>query len=87
MPWLSGKKLPASAVGNPSLYMQCKEDAESLTVGIWNIFPDPVIDPVVMLGECWNRAQWVNTNGRLEADAAYLEEIPPYGFAAFTLYK
>lgn len=87
VPWLSGKKLPASAVGNPSLYMQCKEDAESLTVGIWNIFPDPVIDPVVMLGECWNRAQWVNTNGRLEADAAYLEEIPPYGFAAFTLYK
>lgn len=87
VPWLSGEKLPASAPGNPSLYMQCKTDGNSLTVGLWNIFPDPVLEPVVALGECWSRAEWVNTKGKLEADAAYLEEIPPCGFAAFTLYK
>lgn len=85
--WLSGKKLPAWAVGHPGLYMQCKEDESSLTVGLWNLFPDPVMEPVVTLGEGWSQAEWVNTSGRLEEDAVCLEEIPPYGFAAFTLYK
>ena len=85
--WLSGEKLPASAVGNPGLYMQCKEGADSLTVGLWNIFPDPVMEPVVALGESWNWAEWVNSKGRLEKNAVCLDEIPPYGFAAVTLYK
>ena len=85
--WLSGKALPAWAPGHPNLYMQCKEDEKSLTVGLWNLFPDPLFDPVVRLEGAYQQAQWVNTQGVLEEAQVRLEEIPPYGFAAFTLYK
>ena len=86
-PWLSGEKVPACAVGNPSLYLQCKADDTSLTVGLWNLHPDPAFAPVVQLAESFAAIECLNTAGRLERDRVSLEEIPPYGFAAFTVRK
>ena len=85
--WLSGKALPAWAPGHPNRYLPCKEDEKSLTVGLWNLFPDPVFDPVVRLEGAFTQARWLNTQGVLEEDRVRLEEIPPYGFAGFTVYK
>ena len=85
--WLSGQKLPACAPGHPSLYMQCKEDAGSLTVGLWNLHPDPVFAPVVQLGAEYGRLECLNTEGVLKGNRVELAEIPPFGFAAFTVYK
>ena len=86
-PWLSGEKLPACAVGNPGLYLQCKVDDTGMTVGLWNLHPDPAFAPVVQLAERFGSIEWLNTAGRLEGDRVYLDEIPPYGFAAFTVRK
>jgi hypothetical protein len=86
-PWLSGEKLPASAAGNPSLYLQCKTDGESLTVGLWNLHPDPAFAPVVQLAEVYGQIEYLNTSGALCGDRVELAEIPPFGFAAFTVRK
>lgn len=86
-PWLSGERLPAFVSGSPSLYLQCKAEEGSLTVGLWNFSPDPVFAPEVRLGEAWNEAEFLNTSGSLEADRVRLVEIPPFGFAAFTVRK
>lgn len=86
-PWLSGEKVPACAVGSPGLYLQCKEAADSMTVGLWNLHPDPVFAPMVQLAECFDTIECLNTAGTLEGDRVSLEEIPPYGFAAFTVRK
>jgi hypothetical protein len=87
VPWLSGEQLPAWVPGYPNLYLQCRQDATSLTVGLWNLFPDPVWEPEVLLAGKFTEAEFLNTTGTLSDDRVTLEEIPPYGFAAFTLYK
>ena len=85
--WLSGKKLPACAPGHPNLYMQCKADGESLTVGLWNLHPDPAFAPMVQLGAEYGKLECLNTEGSLTTDRVELAEIPPFGFAAFTVRK
>lgn len=87
VPWLSGEKLPASAVGHPGLYLQCRTEGESLTVGLWNFHPDPVFSPVVQLGQSYGKIEYLNTQGKLAGDRVELAELPPFGFAAFTVRK
>ena len=85
--WLSGEKLPACAPGHPNLYMQCREDDSSLTVGLWNLHPDPAFAPVVQLNGQYKEIEYLNTDGVLKCDRVELAEIPPFGFAAFTVKK
>lgn len=87
MQWLSGETLPAYAAGSPGLYLQCKEGADSMTVGLWNFHPDPAFTPVVRMAQSWSRIEYLNTDGTLEGDQVRLAEIPPFGFAAFTVHK
>ncbi len=49
--WLSGCRLPAFCYGHPNLYVQCKEDKDSLVIGIWNFFEDEATEPVIRLGD------------------------------------
>ena len=86
--WLSGRRLPACAPGNPSLYMQCASDGESLTVGLWNFFEDEALAPTVRLGESYRSAEFFGGgSGRLSGDTVLLSDIPPYGFCGITLHK
>lgn len=85
IPWLSrGKTLPAACTGNPCLYMIAKESGDKLSVGLWNFFPDPVWDGVVELSREYGEIRFLNgMKGRMEGKQIHLEEIPPFGFAAF----
>ncbi|MBO5369910.1 MAG: hypothetical protein J6B23_04445 [Clostridia bacterium] len=83
--WLSGEKLPAYVYGNPSLYMQCKQDDTSLFVGLWNFFADTAIEPVIELSKEYKEIKFLNCNGRLDGDRVYLNDIAPFGFAAVEL--
>lgn len=85
--WLSSEKLPAYVYGHPSLYMQCKEDKDSMAVGIWNFFADTAIEPVVQLGESYDSIKFINCDGRLENDKVYLNDINPFAFAGFEVFK
>ena len=87
IPWLSGNKLPAYVYGHPSLYMQCKEDDNSLAVGLWNFHADIAIEPVVELGEEYSSIEFINCNGKLRGDKVYLSDIAAFGFAGFEVKK
>ena len=87
IPWLSGDKLPAYVYDNPSLYVQCKQGENAMAVGLWNFFADIAIDPVVELGEAYSNIKFINCNGRLENDKVYLDDINPFAFCGFEVFK
>lgn len=86
-PWLSGEKLPAYCYGNPNLYMQCKEDEEHLVIGLWNFFEDEAIEPVIRLGQQYQKAEFLCGSGTLCGDTVCLDDIPPYAFRGIVLHK
>jgi hypothetical protein len=85
--WLSGSKLPAFSYGNPNLYVQCKEDENSLVVGIWNFFEDEALEPVVQLGRHYKSAEFLCGAGTLLGDSVKLDDIPPFAFRGIVLNK
>lgn len=85
--WLSGKKLPAYVYGHPSLYIQCKENADSLSVGLWNFFADVAINPVVELSEKYSDIEFVNCNGQLDGDKVKLTDIAAFDYAFINLRR
>jgi hypothetical protein len=85
--WLSGDRLPAFCYGNPNLYIQCKEDFESLAIGIWNFFEDEAIEPVVELGREYQSAEILFGSGEFTNTRVKLDDIPPYSFRAVILKK
>lgn len=78
-------KLPAYSYGNPDFYIMTKRDECSLSVGMWNIFADEVLNPVIELDEEYESVEFINCSGKLEKDKVYLSEIQPFAFAAFTV--
>ena len=86
--WLAKKPLPAMCYGAPQLYVLCKKDENSMAVGLWNLFADSVMHPVIELDQAYASADFYHCNGKLEGDCIVLDEdIPPFGFAFFTVYQ
>lgn len=85
--WLSGKKLPAYCYGHPSLYMLCKEDENSLSVGLWNFFADIAFEPVIELGDSYSEIEFINCSGELKGNKVFLDDIAAFGFAGFEAKK
>lgn len=86
IPWLSGKKLPAYVYGHPSLYMQCKKNEKSMSVGLWNFFADTAIDPIIELDKNYSSITFSDCSGELLEDKVSLSDIPPFGFVSFEVY-
>lgn len=82
-----GNKLPAYSEKNPEMYMQCKADENSLTVGLWNFCADVAVEPVVELAESYASAEFFGCNGKLSENKVYLDEIAAFGFAGIELHK
>lgn len=86
--YVSKKPLPAVCLGNPFVYIVARKDADSMSVGIWNFFADEVMNPVIQLDEEYESADIYLKDGHLEGNKLVLhEDIPPYGFVLFTVYK
>ena len=79
--------LDAVLTGNPDTYLLTKRDNDSLALGIWNFSLDPIIEPVVRLGEEWDSAEFVNCTGTLRRRMLSLSGIGPYGMAFVLLKK
>ena len=79
--WLAGERLPAVCLGNPDLYMICKQDDDGMAIGLWNIFADEIEKPVIRLSHSYRSAEFINCEGILEGDEIRLSELPPYGCA------
>lgn len=83
--WVGRKPLPARCEGNPYLYMICgqSKEGEALSVALFNVFEDEILQPVVTLAHPCRHIRFVSGKGRLEGDKVILEEIPPFGTAVF----
>lgn len=87
IPWLSGHKLPAYVYGHPSLYLQCKKHEGSMAVGLWNLFADTAVEPVVELDEAYSSIEFINCTGKLEHNRVLLSDLSPYTFSGFVVSK
>ena len=85
--WLqNGVALPCMCEGNPSLYILCKQDGNTLNVGVWNIFADEVLTPKFKLNKKYIHFNGYNCSGIINGDTVYLDKpISPYGFVFFSL--
>ena len=85
--WLQGRQMTAKCVGNPDLYMITKESDKGLAVGLWNIFADEILAPVIELSDEYKEAEFINCSGALMGNRVELSEICPYGYAFVNLKK
>ncbi len=85
---LQGRPLPAMCFGNPELYTLVKKKGNEMAVGLWNIFADPILKPVIELDDTYDTLDTYNCTGKLEGNKVILDApIPPYGIAFFTVKK
>ncbi len=86
--FLSPSAIPAVCPGSPELYIMCKADENSLSVGMWNFFADSVINPKIMLSKEYKTVEFYNCGGELLGDTVELDgEIPAFGCVFFTVSK
>lgn len=81
-----GKRpLPAYAEKEPGLYLLCRENADGLTIGIWNFGSDFGMPERIRLARKYREISGIGgTRVSLAGDAAVLDGvIPPFGFAGF----
>ncbi len=85
---LQGRRLPAMCFKNPELYILCKKDENSMAVGLWNLFADGIDKPKIVLDNDYSKIDFYNCSGKIDGNVVTLnEELTPYSFALFTVYK
>lgn len=86
---LAGKPLPCYCGGNPFAYTLCKKNGNGdMSFGLWNIFEDSILSPVVELdGDDYTIHECIGCTGRICENKLYLSEISPFAFACIELKK
>ena len=85
--YITGRPIPAELTGHPDVTVIEAEDPSELAVGIWNLFPDPVIAPHVRLAFSPASIRGVNCEATPEEGGVRLSDIPPFGFAGLVIGK
>ena len=85
--WLSGNSLPVYSYGNPDLYIMAKRDKNTMAIGLWNIFPDSVLNPVIELDGEYKTVSFINCTGKIAGTKLYLSEIQPFQFVGIEVKK
>jgi len=82
--WLCGKPLPAFCAEQPDLYVLCKEDRDTLAVGVWNFCEDELVNPEIQLN---GEYRLVGSRGCTaivkDTQLCVQGTIPAFGYAAF----
>ena len=81
--WLGGKKLPATCMKHPNLYILAAIGQGALSVALANMFQDDIFEPVIQLDREYQEIQFLNCSGQLKGDKVYLSDVGPYQFVAF----
>jgi len=80
---ISREQIPVTCPGNPDLYILTKCKGNKLAVGLWNCFPDKVLYPDVQMPDNVESVKFVNCTGKFQGSTVSIDEIGPYGIAAF----
>lgn len=74
--WLGRKPLDAYVVGNfPSLCILTKRNESSLSVGLWNCYPDKAENIRIHIAHSAKDIEFVNCNGHVEGDEIVIDSI------------
>ncbi len=79
----SGRRLPASVIKNPNVYLQACKNGKSMTVGVWNFSYDKLRDEKIMLEKKYKNISFVNCDGELDGDIVKIKYLPAFEFCAF----
>lgn len=86
--WITGKKLPATIRKNPDTYLLCKRTKNSLKVGVFNCYPDEIINPEVLLDKKYSSIKFLNGSGKLIDDKVVLDnDVPPFKYVCFEVFE
>ncbi|MBE6570639.1 MAG: hypothetical protein E7656_00125 [Ruminococcaceae bacterium] len=86
--YVSGKILPVSLTKpSPDLYILCKKDDNSMSIGLWNLFDDKIPCPEIEISDNFSKVSFVNTQGIFEGNKVKLSTLYPYEFAGIILEK
>ncbi len=86
--WVARRPLPVKCEKHPQLYVMCRKDGKTHTVGLFNCFPDTVFAPTLTLDGCYAKVtDTVNTTAAVSGNTVMLTDIPPFSFCAFTVEK
>ena len=86
--WIARQKLPVTCLGNPDLFVMCKEKDGKMAVALFNCYADSILHPTVKLGEQYQSIRFLNTDGSLCGDTVTLNRpIPAFEFVAFEVSK
>ena len=77
-------RIPADCAGNPDLYLMEAVRGDTTAVGLWNLFPDAIEEPVVTLDAEPGEVRWVGCTGEIDGRKIRLSRIEPFGFAGFS---
>ena len=83
--WLCGKVLPVICTKNPRLYTICAEKDGKMSVSLFNISVDEIINPVIKLDKTYTKINSTGVIGTVDKNTVTLSEIPPYGYALFEI--
>lgn len=84
--WAARRPLPAFCAGHPELYIMCKTDEKSLTIGLWNNGPDPIFSPSVTLAQGGKVVKTLQCEANVTNNTLNLStDISAFGFAAITI--
>ncbi len=83
--WLSGREPDAVCACAPDLYTLVKKDADSLTVGLWNLGVHTVFEPTVQLGGDWAKIECGEGSAVLDGRTVTCGALTPFTCCFFTL--
>jgi hypothetical protein len=86
--WISGKRLPATSINNPDVYIFAKKNENKTSVLLLNASADSILEPMIELDGCYKTVRTVNLSARIENNKViYNEPINAYSFTAFEVEK
>ena len=85
--WIARKPLSFTSKPHAGLYTLCKQTEDTLTIGFFNCWADPIWNPVFSLSEAYTLAEGIRCDASLDGKELRLSTIPPFNFAVVTLKK
>ena len=88
LPWVARAPLPAFCENNPMLYLLSAREDDTLSVALFNCFADPLTDPVIMLGDDYDRIECYGCEATLDKNRVTLtSKLHGFTFAAFRVSR
>ena len=83
----NGSRLPAKSIGNPDLYVICKESEETLAIGLFNCFADSVSNFNIELDDSYSNAEIHRACGTLSDDILRIDHLGAFDWCYVVLKK